>query len=233
MKRFYALIGLALAIVLFNSCQPFISFTYIKVSGNSRAELAGGFDFNVVENDSLNSHYYISNDTLYVYGNSDVTIQIPDFSQITSIYADSSAHVFTRDDNIYNFNPVLTITAEGNAFINLNLTTSTLNVTVNDSATVVINSDTCNTVILNQTDSSNYWAYGLIAQNYVINVSDHALANIYATNSITGNVTDYAQVYYQGEPQQITVNVSGKAIFVPDTEYAVTYKVLENSSLNQ
>ena len=227
MKRFFLLISLLAITILFNSCQPFISFTYIRVTGNSKAELTSGFDFNIIENDSINSHYYISNDTLYVYGNSDVTVQIPDFSQITSIYADSSAQVFTRDNNIYNFNPVLTLTAEGNATITLNLTTSTLNVTVNDTATIIINSDTCNTVILNQTDFSNYWAYGLIASNYIINVSDAASANIYATNSISGNVTDNATVYYQGSPSQITVNVSGNAVFAPDSGAIVGYKAVK------
>ncbi len=233
MKRFFVQISLFVTVLMLNSCQPFISFTYIRVTGNSKVELSGGFDFNIIENDSINSHYYISNDTLYVYGNSDVTVQIPDFSQITLIYADSSAQVFTRDNNIYNFNPVLTLTAEGNSTITLNLTTSTLNVTVNDSATIIINSDTCNTVILNQTDSSNFWAFGLIASNYIINVSDYATANIYATNSISGNVTDNATVFYQGSPYEITVNVSGNAVFAPDSAGVVGYKAFKKSSLNQ
>ncbi len=211
-----------LAMFLLQACEQEISFSSIYTSGNVKITLTPGYKFQIKDEIGAYNNFYVKNDTLFINDyDKYLTVFVPDFSLITNLITTEKSSIQTDSNYTYDFNSILTLNAKDSSTICIDLNTYNLNVNVSDNAVIIINSDTCSRVTLNETGNANYWAFGLIAKDYVINSCDYATANIYAMNSITGNITGNSKIFYRGEPFQITANVTDNAILKPDTTQKV------------
>ncbi len=210
MKRLF--LAFALLALIFTSCNKVQPFGIIYVTDNADLTIVTG-DYAVTSTDGSVVDYTVSNGTLTISGNSNAKVAIPDPGLITAIKADSNATITSNE--VLNVNKVFAIDARGNADVELSLTTGTLAINLDDDATLVINADTCTNVTLNANGNSTLNAFSLIAKNYVINVTGTADAEIYASSSISGKVSDEADVKYKGNPQDVNVVVDETATFIP------------------
>ncbi len=140
------------------------------------------------------------------------------YQLVSAMIVDSSASLSSDDDNIINFASNFTLNVRDNAEVTLNFSTKNLIINASDNADIEFKGDTCTNVTLTASDNTEYDGSDLIARNYTINVSGKASAKIYATNSITGSVSDYAVVKYKGNPKTTNVTVSDSAQFVNDSD---------------
>ena len=210
--------GLILLTILSGCEKNLPPISAIKVIDNADVTLKLGDKAQIASDTTFDVQYTVNDGELIISGNSDALVILPAevYANINAITVDSNADIKSDEGIIINFPENLVINAGTNADFTLALNTSNLVVNASGNSDIKITGDTCVAVSLNASDDVDYEAYGLKAKDYTINVSGNADANIYATNSIVGNVKDEASVTYKGNPAEINVNVDSTATFQSD-----------------
>ncbi len=208
--------GLVFLFVL-SSCKKTPDFTSIHVTGNADVYLTTAPKFEIVNNDETKDvEYQVADGILTVYGNSDIMIKAPKeiYAQISSITVDSNADAQTLDGLVITFADDIDITVKDDGDLKMDIVAQNITVNVSGEGDIELKGgDTATAVALHATDDADYNAYHLQAKDYTIDVRGNADAVIYATNSITGQVKDNADVKYVGDPGTINVQVDSTATF--------------------
>ena len=213
---------LGLVILLFfTSCQKIPTFTAIKVCKDAELKLAIGDKLQVAPDDKDDQvNYIIANGVLTIAENSDAVLYLPEqsYSLITSIEVDTNASVDIKDNTPLKVADVFAINVKDEGELKLNLIAKNLAVNGSGESDIDLIGDTCSNVTLNISDKVEYKAFDLKAKNYILNVTDKAYAEIFANNSITGNISDQGIVKYKGNPATKDVLVRDSAQFINDQD---------------
>ncbi len=129
--------------LLFFACEKNSTteeFSTINVTGDADVQLLYGETFSFTTDDDNNS-IYIKDGVLYIQGDVDVKVYVPDYTKITQIIADSSADITGGTQDTLIFENVA-IKAYGSSDIELNMKANDLNIDAKDGSDLKLHGTT-------------------------------------------------------------------------------------------
>ncbi len=199
MKKF-SVIFLGLLFVAFG-CQKkadLSKVTNIIITNNADVKIVRGDKVMIASDDKKDDDslsYTVVGNVLTISGNSDAVLYLPDLTNIGSITVSMNGDLEADDDNFSFDSLLITVVGEGDA--SLQLTGKTLILNLKDDADLKIKGNS-NYVGLTASGNADYDGKDLVAKDYLVNLSGNSEAHVNATNSISGELSDYADLYYQG-----------------------------------